>query len=145
VEVMWGEKAWAENTIAANVTTHCLDYGANQSNRVINRGGHLEITCYRPNIRPKSESIRYWNDNGNVTISVRVENDALVEAQNFNMSFDGTNSPIGGLARYGEVEVNHTIAGFPTGGYTVVIEADIHGQVDESIESDNTVNRTITI
>jgi hypothetical protein len=145
VEVYWGEKAWATTTIASNVVIYCLDYGLNSTNRVRNDGSQLSITCNKPNLRPLPESIQYWNDHGNVTVSVHVENDALAASPAFNVTFDGLEQQVGGLGPYEEVELNQTIYGFPPGGHTLVISVDVHNAVDESIETDNTVNQTITI
>lgn len=145
VEISWGEKAWAIRTIASNVTIYCLDYGLNESNRVWNRGNYLEITCYRPNLRPIKDSIKYWNDSGNVTLSLKVENAGHVDSPSFNVSIDSIIKQINGLNAYEKVEVNQTIASFPVGGYTVIIKADAEDIIEESIESDNTINETITV
>ncbi|MDD5111007.1 MAG: hypothetical protein PHG85_00510 [Candidatus Altiarchaeota archaeon] len=145
VELAWNDKAWAVTTIASNVVVYCLDYGLNSTNRVRNEGNNLSITCYKPNLRPLDESFRYWNDGGNVTVSVHFENDAQVGSADFNISLDGAGKGLSGLNPYEEVEINHTIIGFPSGGYPVVIVADVTNRVEESIESDNMVNRTITI
>jgi hypothetical protein len=145
VEVIWGERAWAVTTTASNVTVYCLDYGENQTNRIRNEGNYLSITCYRPNIRPLGNSVRHWNLGGNVTVSVTVENDGHANSPAFNVSIDGGVIPVGALDAYQRTEVNRTIAGFPTGGYAVTIQADYGDKVDESIESDNTINHTITI
>jgi len=145
VEISWGERSWVVNTIASNVTVYCMDYGLNQSNRVWNRGDHLEITCYRPNIRPIKDSLRYWNDQGNVTISVSVENQGHVKSPVFNISIEDLDRQLPALEPYEKVEVNHTIANFPEGGYTVYITVDTEGAAEESIEADNTINETITI
>jgi len=87
VEISWNDRAWAAQTIAYNVTINCLSYGLNETNRVWNRGGYVEVSCHRPNLMPVADSIEYWNNNGNVTIGVRIENDAHVGSGEFNISF----------------------------------------------------------
>lgn len=145
VEISWGGRAWAVTTIAPNVTVYCLDYGLNQTNRIRNEGNYISINCYRPNIRPVVDSLRYWQNDGNVTISVKVENDGHADSAGFNVSIDNTVTQLNGLRPYENAEVNDTIEDFPTGGYTVVIATDHGDTVEESIESDNTINHTITI
>lgn len=145
VEVAWGERAWAVTTIASNVTVYCIDYGLNQTNRIRNEGNHLSITCYRPNLRPLESSLRHWESGGNVTVSVKVENDGHASSPGFNVSIDSAIVQVSGLEPYQKADVNHTIENFPTGGYTILITADYGNQVKESVESDNTVNHTITI
>jgi hypothetical protein len=145
VEITWGDRSWVVGTIASNITVYCLDYGLNESNRVWNKGDYLAVSCYRPNLRPLEESVRYWNNEGNVTISVKVENEGHVYSQGFNVSFGSDDRHVDGLEAYEKIELNHTIEDFPTGGYTVVIKADSWNAVEESIETDNTVNETITI
>ena len=146
VTVLWDENKWfSTRRIASNVTIHCMDYGENETNRIWNRGSHLEITCYRPNLKPREDSIRYWNDNGNVTVSVKFENDAHIYATAFNVSIDSNREDVAGLDSYERIEVNYTIVNMPAGGYSVVITTDTDDTIDESIEADNVLNKTITI
>jgi hypothetical protein len=94
---------------------------------------------------PIKDSMSYRKSNGNVTVSVKFENDAQVDAQTFNVSIGGYETRIDGLSAYQDILVNQTIENFPLGGYTVVVIADSENEIVESIEDDNSVNRTITV
>jgi len=145
VEMSWNEKAWIANTMASNVTVTCLSYGLNETNRIWNRGSYLEVSCHRPNIRPIEDSVEYWNDNGNVTLSVEFENEGHIDAGAFNVSVDSHLTEISNLQAYEKLKTNTTIPNFNLGGYTVVIKADFENAIEETLESDNEINKTITI
>jgi hypothetical protein len=144
VEVSWGSRAWTVNTLSSNVTVYCLDYGENATNRVLNKGTYLVVTCNRPNLRPVGESLRYWNISSNVTVSFDVENEGHIASPGFDILVGGDRLSLAGLAPYQTIEVNHTLQNV-TSGTVVVINADPDNMIEESIEDDNLINITITL
>ena len=144
VDVSWESRAWAVETLAANVTVYCLDYGENEINRVLNKGGYLVVTCNRPNLRLIPESLQYWNISQNVTVSFDVENEGHVASPGFDVLIDSDRRVFSGLAPYERIGVNHTLQNV-TSGYVVVIRADPDNLIEESIEGDNNASMTITL
>jgi len=142
VEISGGDFAYSTLISSANVTVYCLDKGENATNRIVNNGGEIVITCFRPNLLPVSESAYVVDGEGNnKTLRVTVKNAAQVASPFFLVAVNGsTVIPVAGIPEESEVVLNYTLVNPGPGAYTVLFEVDYDNAVEESIESDNNVN-----
>ncbi|MFC2154452.1 CARDB domain-containing protein [Candidatus Altiarchaeota archaeon] len=163
VEITWGNQyAWARPVINSNVTVHCLDYGRNYTNRVLNDDGRLIITCHRPDLLPVNTSINANPGQGGIinNVSIDVLNSGHIDAEkDFTVMFtnldrvDGTcagNHPCTGVVVNGLPADKSKIVSYLTpvwgaGTYRIQVEVDYLDEVLESIEEDNNFNFTLQL
>ncbi|MCX6694695.1 MAG: hypothetical protein NTU61_00145, partial [Candidatus Altiarchaeota archaeon] len=82
LDVVWGEPAWSTKLLTPNVVVSSIDYGLTKSNRIMNRGGRIEISGHRPNLVPVCDTISTVSDGTIVNITFEVINDAHVDDVN---------------------------------------------------------------
>lgn len=142
LEVMWGESVWTTRLATSNITVHCLSRGLSVKNRILYGDNGLVVTCHLPNIRLDGNDITV-NPYHNET-RVTLTNDAHVPSDGFLalMKTNGSQASetIPPLAPYESftVQFNGSVSQY------AAVWADYNDDINESIESDNYVNVTLT-
>lgn len=143
VVIYYGGREWVSPVLALNVSIHCLDKGAGFLNRVEATDEGVEVTCHRPNLVFKENSFRASTQQpmANATVSVVVEDRSHVASESFSVVFNGTvNASVSGLAAGEETVVSFNVVSPPAGTNKIWFELDPLSNINESIESDNTLN-----
>jgi len=153
LEITWADKVWSTQLNTPDVVIYSLDKGGNRLNRVMDRGGVIEITGDRPNLKPLCDSIRLSSDGFLLNVSFDVVNDAHVgdgvsTTTALTQVVGGTSyglktvltSPI---PAYGKTTVSLNDTDHGAGQTTFIVGVDYSGDVLEGIESDNECNLTV--
>ena len=152
LDLSWAEKSWSTQLMTANVKLYSLDKGSSKLNRIFNNEGVIEITGYRPNLKPDCDSLNITSDGTMINVSFAVHNDAHVDDLNVtNTAFTqlcgaagivalASTSPIPAFSRT-MVSLNYTLA-CPSMKFNV--KSDYDNRIAEGKESDNECNVTVS-
>ncbi|MBD3388771.1 MAG: hypothetical protein GF416_06855 [Candidatus Altiarchaeales archaeon] len=139
LEMMWGERTWTTRVMDSNISVHCLSKGLNTRNRIKNNKAGIEVTCHLPNLKVVPGSLVIVDN----TTWVEIVNDAHVDSPYFKTSLltnDTTlNVSTSSLKAYDSL----TLSFNSTFGEFVTVTVDYLDTVNESIETDNNVTKTI--
>jgi hypothetical protein len=142
LEIVWEDNAWTTKLIPSNVTVYCLSKESILKNRVFYGQNGIEITCHRPNLKVLPETLRLYP--GLTTVDVK--NDAHVNAGPFRSILKTNSTPSSkvvsttGLGAYESKTLSFDL----TSNNFSNIYVDYFDDVNESIESDNEMNASIT-
>jgi len=157
VEISWGSRGWSTYLLTGNVHLHCLDLGENYTNRVVNEGGVIHITCHRPELEYYLPHF-YLNSTHSgepVNVSFSIINTGPVNATDFKIRLCYVRIE-NGEQKCQEFEVSNLGTQekmkpsfllnfqFP-GTYRLEATLDALNEVHESIESNNMLIQNYTI
>jgi len=153
LDIEYGGRSHSMRLSTDNITIYSMDKGVEKKNRVRYGEEGIFITGHRPNLKPREGSLQaeYNQSTGNVTLSVLVVNDAHVEASSSWLRFTqkgGTQKslvqPVVGLNPEEQVWIEAETT--PVGSqFTLRVELDIHDSLNEGIEIDNKLNKTVDL
>ncbi|MFH0861853.1 MAG: hypothetical protein V1875_02380 [Candidatus Altiarchaeota archaeon] len=142
LEIVWEDNAWTTKVIPTNVTIYCLDKGYTLKNRIFYGSEGIEVTCNRPNLRVVPHTV--VRTPGKTTIDV--VNDAHVDAGIFRTRFQTNSTPSTSFAVTAGLAAGDTTTlefNLQANNFTY-FAVDYLGDVNESIESDNGMNETLS-
>jgi len=157
LEVLYHGRRWSTRLGVGNVTIHSIDYGLEFSNRVVYAPQGIVVVGHRPNLLPVTQSLSFdYNSSSNVIlVFIDVKNDAHVGSPASTLSFSqfhgGMMEPavfaqVPAIPAFESVRVCLEDTLYGGGGLkTFVFEVDAEGVVDEGVEDDNVVEKTVYV
>lgn len=143
ISIEYRGSEWVTQTLAANITIHCLSKGRDYANRFENSGGAVVVTCHKPNLVFAENSFKAssFTAGENTMISVKIKDRSHVSASSFIVAFNNSeNYSVSSLAAGDDAIIAYDIVAPAAGIHNLYFELDAYNAVNESIESDNVLN-----
>lgn len=150
VEISWDSKLspYSLPIATSNVTIYCLDKDEHKENKILNDNENIIILCYKPELTILKEKFypTEVNSGKKVNLSVWIKNIGLVKAGQFKVLLNSQELTINSLDVDESIKIfaNYT-APLNAGNYSVGMILDPNNDIDESIESNNYYNATISV
>ncbi|MFH1788127.1 MAG: CARDB domain-containing protein [Candidatus Altiarchaeota archaeon] len=143
VSIQYKGSEWVAQTLASNITIHCISKGLDNANRFENTGDAIIVTCQLPNIAFMENSFRASSSTAgeNTTLTVLVKDRSHVNSGAFIVAFNNTDNYSVSSLTAGDWElVSYDIVAPAAGTHNLYFMIDSGDSVNESIESDNALN-----